>query len=79
MNVPINLASNNAVTKYKSILESFGLVCTNSFPTRPRSRNILDHVVCKIQDIERIKNDTIYSDVSDHLQVITTFELMSEK
>ncbi|XP_055590968.1 uncharacterized protein LOC129743052 [Uranotaenia lowii] len=78
-NVPINLTNLNTVTKYKSILESFGYVCTNSFPTRPKTNNILDHVISKQIDLGRLKNDTIFTDVSDHLQVITSFKLSSNK
>ena len=79
MNILINRMNNNALLKYKSILESYGFACTNSFPTRPKSQNILDHVISKSIDIARITNDTIFNDISDHLQIITTFDLLVDK
>lgn len=59
INIPINYQNNNVVRKYTSLLESFGFACLNTFPTRPISSNILDHVICKIDDISRLRNDTI--------------------
>lgn len=79
VNVPVNNASNNAVVRYKTLLESYGFVCSNTFVTRPASGNILDHVICKLDDIGRMRNDTIENDISDHSIIITSLNLPSKK
>lgn len=79
VNIPINLSSNNVVMKYKNLLESYGFICTNTFPTRPSSGNLLDHVVCKIDDATLIRNDTVFSTVSDHLPIVSSLKLSSSK
>lgn len=53
VNVPINNSNNNVVVKYKTLLESYGFICSNTFTTRPVSENILDHCICKIDDTAR--------------------------
>lgn len=79
INIPMNLFSNNVVVKYRSLLESYGFACSNTIPTRPISSNILDHTVCRIDDLPRIRNDTILTDQSDHCMVLTSFTLLEEK
>ena len=78
-NIPMNLLHNNLVFRYKTLLESLGSVCSNTFTTRPVSNNILDHVVVRIDDAHRIRNDTIFSDASDHLPVVTSYKLFAAK
>ena len=78
-NIPMNLLHNNLVFRYKTLLESLGFVCSNTFTTRPASNNILDHLVTRIDDAHRIRNDTIFSDVSNHLQIITSYKLFTPK
>lgn len=78
MNVPVNLVNNNVVSRYKQLLQSYNFVCTNTFVTRPASSNILDHVICKIEDACRICNHTIFSDVSDHLLVLSEYKMSVE-
>lgn len=79
INIPLNISSNNVVVKYRSLLESYGFACSNTFPTRPVSSNILDHVVCRIDDLQRVRNDTIFADQSDHCIVITSFKLFEQR
>lgn len=79
VNVPLNNANNNIVVKYKTLLQSYGFLCTNSFPTRPISNNILDHFICKLDDAHQLRNDTILSDVSDHSIIISSINLPTEK
>lgn len=79
VNIPINAHMNNVVVKYKTLLESYGFACTNSYPTRPISSNILDHIICKIDDIIYLRNDTILTEESDHCMIITSFKLSACK
>lgn len=79
VNIPINLCTNNVVQRYTSLLESYGFVCSNNIPTRPVSRNILDHFICKSNDASRLRNDTILIDISDHLQIITSIRLFTPR
>lgn len=79
VNIPINSPSNNVVRRYASLLESFGFACVNTFPTRPISSNILDHVICKVDDISRSRNDTILNDISDHCMLVLSYKLHRER
>jgi hypothetical protein len=79
MNIPINLSNNNIVVRYKSLLESYNYACSNTFVTRPASNNTLDHFVCNNDDLENIRNDTVYTDVSDHLIVVSTLKVIRPK
>lgn len=79
MNIPINLSSNNIVVRYKSLLESYNYACSNTFVTRPISSNILDHFVCRNDDLHSIRNDTIYTDVSDHIIIVSSFKIKGPK
>lgn len=79
LNVPLNMINNNVVVKYRSLLESYGYICTNTFVTRPASKNILDHFVCKMDDANQVRNDTIFSSVSDHLPILSSINLKMKK
>lgn len=79
VNIPVNSQNNNVVVKYKSLLESYGFVCTNTIPTRPVSANILDHVVCRVDDVQFTRNDTILNDESDHCIIVTSFKLFEPR
>lgn len=79
VNVPLNNNNNNIVIKYRSLLESYNFICTNTFPTRPATLNILDHVLCSVEDSSRLRNDTVYTNVSDHVQIVSTLRLSSGK
>lgn len=75
MNVPVNMPNNNIVLKYKSLLQSYGFICSNTLVTRPASSNILDHVLCKMSDAHRICNYTISNDLSDHSLLLSRLKL----
>lgn len=79
VNIPINNHNNNVVVRYKSLLESYGFACINTVPTRPTSSNILDHIICRIDDIDSCRNDTIATDESDHCMILTSFKLVDER
>ena len=79
VNVPMNNACNNVVLRYSTLLESYGFVCSNNHVTRPSSANILDHFICKLDDISYLRNDTIQNDISDHSIVISSLNLPSKK
>ena len=74
LNIPINLTQNNVVMKYITLIESYGMVCSNTFTTRPSSNNLLDHVVCRLEDVDGFRNDTIFTDKSDHTLIISTLK-----
>lgn len=79
INVPVNLFNNNVVLKYRNLVESFGFICTDTFVTRPVSSNILDHFICQFEYAHRVKNYTILNNVSDHLPVVSSFNLGTQK
>lgn len=79
LNIPINLLNNNIVVRYKSLLESYNYACSNTLVTRPISNNILDHFVCRNDDLGSIRNDTIYTNISDHLQVVSSIKIKGSK
>lgn len=79
MNVPVNLSNNNTVLKYTNLLQSYGFICTNTFVTRPCSSNILDHVICKMDDAHRLRNHTILNELSDHCLILSEFEIHFDK
>ena len=79
INIPINMQNNNIVTRYKNLLESYGYVCTNTIPTRPISNNILDHCIYPIDLASQLHNYTIFSEISDHLPVISSLALSNGK
>lgn len=74
VNVPVNLSNNNVVLHYKSLLDSYNCICSNTYVTRPVSKNILDHFVVRKEDLSNVRNDTVYSDVSDHLIVVSSMK-----
>lgn len=75
INVPVNLSNNNVVLKYKYLLESYSFMCTNTCVTRPASANILDHVLCKMSDVHRLSNHTVFHDLSDHCLILSEFRI----
>lgn len=79
LNVPLNMANNNVVIKYRRLLESYDFICTNTFVTRPASNNILDHFVCKMDDAELVRNDTIFSDISDHFPILSSIRFKTNR
>lgn len=79
INIPVNLSNNNVVVRYKNLLESYNYSCSNTFVTRPISNNILDHLVCNNDVLGRIRNDTIFTDVSDHLPIVSSLEIYGPK
>lgn len=79
VNIPINLSNNNVVLRYKSLLESYDCVCSNTFVTRPISNNVLDHFVTRKENLINVRNDTIYSDISDHLIIISSTKITNPK
>ena len=74
MNLAINDAESRGVQKYLQLLESYNMVVTNTYCTRPVSDNILDHVVCLADISEQITNYTMDCNLSDHSYVMTHFE-----
>lgn len=79
MNIPINLCNNNIVKRYMYFLESYNYFCSNTCVTRPLSSNILDHFVCSNDDFDRVRNDTIFSDISDHLIILSSLKINNPK
>lgn len=80
VNIPINHENLNTVLKYKMLLESYGFITTNIYATRPSSANILDHVVCKMNDANCIRNDTLdLTELSDHIPIITSLKTKLKK
>lgn len=75
-NIPTNMACNNIVGEYIRLLASYNLMVTNTNITRPVSNNILDHVVCSDCLADNVMNDTIYTDLSDHSLVISSFDML---
>lgn len=75
VNIPINRPGCPAVDEYTSLLSCYNFSVTNTYPTRPSSGNILDHVTASVSPDCSIVNETIYSDVSDHCLVMSTFSL----
>lgn len=74
MNIPVNRVSNNIVSEYVRLLESYGAFVTNTVTTRPASANILDHVVCSGHIANDVVNDTISHDLSDHCIIVSQFK-----
>lgn len=75
LNVPVNMPNNNVVLKYKHLLQSYNFMCSNTFVTRPASSNILDHVVCRMSDADRLCNYTVLNDISDHSFILSEIKL----
>lgn len=75
INIPINQIGNSSVQEYTDQLRCYNFSVTNSFPTRPASENILDHVVCSEALQTTVMNETIFSDASDHCLILSTFKL----
>lgn len=75
VNIPINQPGNPVAKEYTDLLDCYNFAVTNTIATRPASSNILDHMVCS-EELQRcVVNDTIFSNISDHCIVISTFHL----
>ena len=72
INIPVN-KKDDFVLNYKNLLLSFGLIVTNTNVTRTVSSNILDHVVSSFINIDGVNTSTIYSNISDHNFLFSTF------
>lgn len=79
LNIPINLVHNNVALKYKTLIDSYGMTCSNTITTRPASNNLLDHFLCRVDDIDRFRHDTIFSELSDHTQIVSTFQTSTDR
>lgn len=79
INIPVNKTLHNISDRYLRLLESYNYICSNTVPTRPLSGNILDHVLCKVDDTCFLRNDTIFHDLSDHSPIISSFKLPIDK
>lgn len=79
INIPVNNTLHNISNRYLRLLESYSYICSNTVPTRPLSNNVLDHVLCKVDDSCCLRNDTIFHDLSDHLPIISSFKLPIDK
>lgn len=75
INIPTNQTGCNVVNEYTNLLDCYNFAVTNTYVTRPTSGNILDHVVCSESLQSLIINETLYSDISDHCLVLSTFSL----
>lgn len=73
MNVAINRETRGS-EEYLDLLQSYGMVVTNTFITRPHSNNILDHAISRVEDLNRITNYTISCALSDHNYVLTSLK-----
>lgn len=73
-NVPVNVSSNNVVKSYRRFLESYNMRVTNTSVTRVASGNILDHVICTIDQADAVINETIHTDTSDHSIILTSLK-----
>lgn len=69
MNVAINRDRRDK-EEYMDLLQSYGMIVTNTNITRPESDIILDHSIARIDDIIRTTNYTISCDFSDHNYVV---------
>lgn len=75
INVPTNRIESNVTNEYINLLKCYNFAVTNTYPTRPVSNNILDHVVCSDALLNFTVNETIFTDCSDHNFVLSTFNL----
>lgn len=74
MNIPVNLVNRGVVSEYLDLLRCYNFLVTNSYSTRPASNNILDHVVCSENVQGNVTNETIFTDISDHCFVLSSFQ-----
>ena len=75
VNIPYNQLENGSVQEYINQLKCYNFCVTNSFPTRPATGNLLDHVVCSEDLQASLLNETVHSDVSDHCMILSSFKL----
>lgn len=79
INIPVNRPLDRDVLRYLQLLNSFSMVVTNTFVTRPLSNNILDHVISSVSDAPRITNFTMECELSDHNYVLTELKLSNRR
>lgn len=79
MNVPVNAQDNRETRVYTQLLSSYNMIVTNNQVTRPASNNILDHVVCSIEESANVANYTIDCPLSDHSYVLTVYNTKSRQ
>lgn len=77
MNVAVNQQTVHTVKEYVQVLQSYNTHVTNNVVTRPASSNVLDHVICSGSLLDKVRNETIYHDLSDHCLVVSSFNLAS--
>lgn len=75
MNIAVNQPSVNTVQEYTRVLESYSNYVTNNMTTRPVSSNILDHVICSESLLDKVMNETVFHDLSDHCLIMSSFNL----
>lgn len=78
VNIPANRIESGETQTYVNLLNCYNFSVTNTIPTRPVSGNILDHVVCSESLQPRVINETIFTDISDHSIVLSSFNLQSK-
>lgn len=72
VNFPVNRTNCPMVQAYNQLLKCYNFVITNTFPTRPASKNVLDHVVCSDALLGCVVNETLPTDFSDHCFVLSS-------
>lgn len=75
INIPTNVSNCRIVDEYTNLLNCYNYSVSNNCPTRPASGNILDHTICSDALHCTVVNETIYTDISDHCLVLSTFRL----
>ncbi|XP_055616637.1 uncharacterized protein LOC129762427 [Toxorhynchites rutilus septentrionalis] len=75
INIPTNQIESCITSEYVNLLKCYNFSVTNTYPTRPASNNVLDHVVCSETMLNNIVNETIFNDCSDHNFVLSTFNV----
>lgn len=74
MNLAVNNTESRGVQKYLQLLKCYNLVVTNTFETRPESNNLLDHVICHVDESKCVTNFTLDCELSDHSYILTQFK-----
>lgn len=79
MNLAVNDFESRLAQKYLQLLSCYNMVVTNTYPTRPESNNLLDHVISHIDSSKHIVNYTLDCDLSDHCYILTQFKSATGK
>lgn len=70
----VNILQSNSMTKtYVDTITALGYTIRNTFPTRPSSGTLIDHVITNFDDAVCI---TLSNDLSDHNSTIVMFDCM---